>query len=86
MGVGYALIFPLIFSRAANDDTLSPGTAIAAVATFGYGGGLIGPVVIGFLADVFFIRWAFLLLSALAIVIALLAPVLAMPSTKRGML
>ena len=82
MGVGYALIFPLIFSRAANDDTLSPGAAIASVATFGYGGGLLGPVLIGFLADIFFIRWAFLLLSALAIVIAILAPVLASPAKR----
>ncbi|WP_198662785.1 MFS transporter [Cohaesibacter intestini] len=80
MGVGYALIFPLIFSRAANDDKLSPGAAIAAVATFGYGGGLLGPVLIGLLADIFFIRWAFLLLSALALVIAILAPVLAPPA------
>ena len=82
MGFGYALIFPLIFSRAANDDHLSPGAAIAAVATFGYGGGLLGPVAIGFLADIFFIRWAFLVLTILALVIALLAHHLAPPDAK----
>ena len=84
MGVGYALVFPLIFSRAANDDKLPPGAAIASVATFGYGGGLLGPVLIGFLADIFFIRWAFLLLSALAVLIAILAPVLEPPAAGRA--
>lgn len=73
MGIGYALVVPLAFSRASNDDTMSPGPAIAAVATFGYGGGLFGPVVIGFLADAFSIRWAFLLLSTLALLIIALA-------------
>ena len=74
MGLGYAFVVPLAFSRASNDDTMSPGPAIAAVATFGYGGGLIGPVVIGLLADAISIRWAFLLLSSLAILIVVLAP------------
>ena len=79
MGLGYAFIVPLAFSRAGNDDTMSPGPAIAAVATFGYGGGLFGPVAIGLLADTFSIRWAFLLLSSLALLIILLAPSLAPP-------
>ncbi|WP_316858449.1 MFS transporter [uncultured Cohaesibacter sp.] len=79
MGLGYASLVPLIFSRAAMDDQMSPGTAIASVATFGYGGGLIGPVVIGFLADLFSIRWAFVLLSCLAVMIVILAPNLAPP-------
>ena len=83
MGLGYAFIFPLAFSRAANDDHLSPGAAIASVATFSYGGGLLGPVLIGFLADIFSIRWAFLTLSALAISIFALAPNLK-PPLRRG--
>ena len=82
MGFGYALIFPLIFSRAANDDHLTPGAAIAAVATFGYGGGLIGPVLIGFLAELFSLRWAFAVLAGLAFVIVLLAGSLAPPAIK----
>ena len=80
MGLGYAFVVPLAFSRASNDDTMSPGPAIAAVATFGYGGGLVGPVAIGFLADTLSIRWAFLLLSGLAMLIIVLAPNLAPPA------
>ncbi|WP_420014081.1 MFS transporter [Tateyamaria sp.] len=43
MGVGYAVIMPLAFSRAANDPDLPPGTAIASVSTLGYGGLLLAP-------------------------------------------
>ncbi|WP_319411862.1 MFS transporter [uncultured Cohaesibacter sp.] len=84
MGLGYAFVVPLAFSRASNDDTMSPGPAIAAVATFGYGGGLIGPVAIGLLADALSIRWAFLLLSSLALLIILLAPNLTPPKREAG--
>ena len=83
MAVGYATIFPMIFTRAANDDQMSPGAAIAAVATFGYGGGLLGPVLIGFLADFFSIRWAFLTLPALAVVIVFLAQNLQPAQTRQ---
>ena len=51
MGIGYAVIIPLAFSRAASDPNVSPGRAIASVATLGYGGLLIGPPMIGFLAE-----------------------------------
>jgi len=42
VGVGYAIVMPLVFSRAANDKTMRPGPAIASVATLGYGGLLLG--------------------------------------------
>ena len=67
MGVGYALIFPLAFSRAANDPVIPQGRAIAGVATLGYGGLLLGPVVIGALAAGIGLRWAMGLLAVLAL-------------------
>lgn len=76
MGVGYAVVIPLAFSRAANDPNMAPGAAIASVSTLGYGGILLGPPIIGFLAEATSIRMAFLLLSALAIMIILLAKIL----------
>ena len=51
MGLGYALIFPLAFSRAGNDPNLPAGQAMAQVATLGYGGMLLGPPLIGFLTE-----------------------------------
>ena len=77
MGLGYAVIFPLAFSRAANDGTTGPGAAIAGVATLGYGGMLLGPPLIGFVAHATSLQTAFLLLSAAAGLIAVLSGALA---------
>ena len=72
-GVGLALIFPLAFSRAANDPEQPAGAAIAGVATFGYGGLLLGPPVIGFVAERTSLETGFLILAALSVVIIALA-------------
>ncbi len=73
MGLGYAVIMPLAFSRAANDPLVPPGQAIASVATLGYGGLLIGPPLIGFLAELMTLRLAFAVLLPLAVLIIVLA-------------
>ncbi|MEL6467272.1 MAG: MFS transporter [Pseudomonadota bacterium] len=73
MGVGYAVIMPLAFSRAARDPHLPPGTAIASVATLGYGGLLLGPPIIGFIAHTTSLRFGFGVLAALAALIVILA-------------
>ncbi len=73
MGIGYAVIMPLAFSRAANDPHVPPGQAIASVATLGYGGLLIGPPLIGFLAEMLTLRLAFMALLPLAIMIVILS-------------
>lgn len=79
MGLGYAVLFPLAFSRAAADAVLSPGRAIASVATLGYGGLLLGPPVIGFIAQHTSLRLAWLTLAALALLIIAFAPHLRKP-------
>lgn len=73
MGLGFALIMPLAFSKAANDPKQAAGTAIASVATLGYGGLLLGPPIIGFLAEHTSFETSFLLLALLALTITLLA-------------
>ncbi|MEV8467228.1 MFS transporter [Fluviibacterium sp. DFM31] len=73
LGIGYALIFPLAFSRAANDPDIAPGAAIASVATLGYGGILLGPPVIGFVAELASLRVAFGLLALMPLLIVALA-------------
>ena len=59
LGAGFALISPIAYSRAANDRDLPAGAGLAAVATMGYGGMLIGPVIIGAFASFFGISTAF---------------------------
>lgn len=80
MGLGYAVLFPLAFSRAASDPTMSPGRAIASVATLGYGGLLLGPPVIGFIAQASTLRLALLTLAVLALLIVAFAPHLRKPT------
>ncbi|MBO6758131.1 MAG: MFS transporter [Roseibium sp.] len=69
MGLGNAVIFPVAMSRAAADPVLSPGTAIAAVATLGYGAYLLGPPVLGFIGQVLSLRASFALVAVLALII-----------------
>ncbi|WP_216825451.1 MFS transporter [Kiloniella sp. EL199] len=71
MGMGYSIVFPLVFSRAANSKQLSPGVAIASVATFSYGGLLLGPPLIGFIAEISSLRFAFGLFVLLALVVVI---------------
>lgn len=73
MGIGYAMIMPLAFSRAANDPHMSPGAALASVSTLGYGGLLLGPPIIGFAAEMTSVRIAFLILAGLAVMIVVLS-------------
>ncbi|MEP2640716.1 MFS transporter [Roseobacter sp.] len=72
-GAGYAIVTPLVFARAACDPDIAPGPAIASVATLGYGGMLLGPPVIGFIAHLSNMRLSFLVLAGLAVLAALLA-------------
>ncbi|MFV0358172.1 MFS transporter [Tropicimonas sp.] len=76
MGIGYAAVWPMAFTRAACDPVVPPGQAIASVATLGYGAMLIAPPVIGFIAETFSLRVAFALLAMLALLVTLLARVL----------
>lgn len=69
MGLGYAVIIPIAFVRAASDPNMSPGRAISSVSTLSYGGILLGPPVIGFVAEATNLRFGFALLAALALLI-----------------
>ncbi|MEM6826270.1 MAG: MFS transporter [Pseudomonadota bacterium] len=67
MGAGYALVVPLSFSRAADHDDGKSGQSIAGVATFGYGGMLLGPPVLGVIAETTSLSVAFGVLALLAL-------------------
>lgn len=74
-GLGYACIVPILFISAANQPGYTPGSGIAAVTTLGYTGFLVGPPIIGLLAEAFnltiglaFVALCSALVSVLAIV------------------
>ena len=80
IGLGIAVIIPLAFSRAANDKNIPQGTAIASIATLGYGGMLIGPLFIGLIAEVTSIKTSFLIFPILAFLIFALSKHLSLKS------
>ena len=80
IGLGIAVIIPLAFSRAGNDETISQGTAIASIATLGYGGMLLGPLFLGLIAEITSIKTSFLILPIMAFFIFILSKHLSIKS------
>jgi MFS family permease len=68
-GAGLAGVFPFVFSAAGRHGA----TALAAVATMGYSGGLVGPPVIGFIAQGFGMQAALGFIGLLSAAIAVAA-------------
>jgi MFS family permease len=73
-GLGVSVVFPIAFGMA-GDSGAEPGHAIAAVATMAYGGGLLGPPIIGFVAGAASLEWALGLLVLASFAIAALTSV-----------
>jgi MFS family permease len=69
-GLGQANIVPLLFSAAGRVPGVAAGAGVAMAATMGYAAFLIGPPLIGFLADLIGLRAALLLLVASGLAIA----------------
>jgi MFS family permease len=72
VGAGVSCIFPLIMSAAARTPGVAPGVGIAAMATAGYTGFLLGPPLIGGIAELFSLRGALGVLALFGLVIMLL--------------
>ncbi|NVK34610.1 MAG: MFS transporter [Rhodobacteraceae bacterium] len=73
MGVGNALIFPLAISRAAMQPGVPKGVAIASVATLGYGAFLLGPPLLGFVAELVSLRAVFVIVVFVGFLVPLFA-------------
>lgn len=69
VGAGVSCIFPLILSAAARTPGIAPSTAIAAMATAGYTGFLVGPPLIGSVAEALSLRVALGFLGLLGVLV-----------------
>ncbi len=65
IGLGVANLVPILFSAAGRQKVMPAGLAIASVTTTGYAGILLGPAMIGFVADATSLITAFWLLALL---------------------
>lgn len=72
VGAGVSCIFPLIMSAAARTPGVTPGMGIAAMATSGYTGFLVGPPLIGSVAEVLTLRGALVMLAFFGLMIVVL--------------
>ena len=73
-GLGAAGFFPLAFSAAARTEGMSPGSGAATVSLAARLGFMVEPVLVGAVADLLSLRWAFGLVAVVALVLAAAAP------------
>jgi len=73
VGAGLSLVAPLVYSRAGRTPGVSAAAALAAVATMGYTGFLLGPPIIGAVAQALSLRDALGIIVLLGLAIAALA-------------
>lgn len=66
-GLGYSVVVPILYSASAKIDGVNPSSGIASVASAGYVGMLVGPVLIGFIAEEWGLPNGFAFLLALTV-------------------
>ena len=72
VGLGLSVIIPIAFSTAGAIEGLAPGVGISMVSTIGYSGFLLGPPIIGFIADWQTLRTGMLFIAFLFFMMTLL--------------
>jgi MFS family permease len=73
VGFGVSSVVPIAYGLAGRSNTMSPGMALSAVSTIGFLGFLIGPPMIGFIAQASSLRFSFALIAVLGLGTTLLA-------------
>ncbi|MDF1811708.1 MAG: MFS transporter [Verrucomicrobiales bacterium] len=82
VGAGYATIIPQVFSAAGKVKGIAAGPALATTATFGYFGFLIGPPLIGLIAEKIGLGGALALVAAINLLPVPLAFLLRSPQRE----
>ena len=73
VGAGTSSVIPLTYSSVGKTKKFSPGIALAMVSTIGYFGFLLGPPLIGFIADLLSLRASFVLVALVGLSISVIA-------------
>ncbi|UOQ54000.1 MFS transporter [Hymenobacter cellulosivorans] len=69
IGLGLSTVIPTVFSATGQQSDMAPAAALGMVSTIGYGGFLLGPPAIGWLADALTLRWALGIVAGLFVVL-----------------
>ncbi|WP_291782452.1 MFS transporter [Cecembia sp.] len=75
VGFGVAAIIPISYSTAGRSKQYSPGVALAMVSTISFFGFLIGPPLIGYVAEIFNLKVSFILIAIAGLGITILSSV-----------
>ncbi|MEJ7766639.1 MAG: MFS transporter [Chitinophagaceae bacterium] len=73
VGFGVSCVVPMVYGLAGKSTTMSPGMALTAVSTISFLGFLIGPPLIGLIAQASNLRWSFAVIALLGLGTTLLA-------------
>ena len=73
VGIGVSSVVPLTYGLAGKSTTMSPGAALAALSTVGFLGFLLGPPLIGFIAQAAGLRWSFTVIAIIGLSTTFLA-------------
>lgn len=72
VGFGVSSIVPMVYSAAGKHSKMAPGMALAAVSSISFLGFLMGPPLIGYIAELFSLRYSFAVIGLLGVSISLL--------------
>jgi len=73
VGLGVSSVVPLVYSLAGKSGSMKPGLALAAVSSISFLGFLIGPPLIGFIAEAAGLRLSFAVIAVVGLFPAILA-------------
>jgi len=73
VGFGVSSVIPIVYILAAKNPSMPPSASLAAVSSVGFTGFLVGPPMIGFLAEAIGLRWALTVLMFLGSMIWVLS-------------
>lgn len=83
IGLGLCVVVPISFSAADALDTTGTGVVVARVNLYNYAGFVVGAALVGLIAGVVGLRWAFVLPGALVLAIVALSPVFRVADVPR---
>lgn len=73
VGFGLSVIVPIAYSKSGSMEGVDPGVGIAMVTTIGYAGFIVGPPIIGFIADWTTLRVALIFVLGLFLIMGFLS-------------
>jgi MFS family permease len=72
VGLGVSSVIPTIYSTAARTAKVAPGMALAGVSSIGFLGFLMGPPLIGYIAQVSSLRYSFAVVALFGLCVSIM--------------